>query len=534
MVFQLADPEENEDPFHTTLLEHEEWARLYWLRRVSKSIQRNVDTALHDAQNLGVIRLILDMTRREGTPATRPSRGSRTRSADVMLRAIYDLHGQNPHTDRDDLLSIENITLYTNESPVNESEFQGMTDTITFSLNSDIVYTTQTDVNMAAFEEVIDDICDAIWHPDLLRPKVEPPYLAPLTKEGLLSRAKGHLLNMPPEVLSKIQAELFIDMHIIVQKKKYFFHESDRLQTTVLNLAEWKAALGMRQVCHQMQLIFDDALPRAKREGSIRLILDMKAHKQRAIKPVPNNPLYRGVPMRVLTTFPEIDVQCPYLFGTESPGLEHEAVLQDVTAVFALHPSRSAAQHPTHDVLLSLKGKIIRSTASEHSRTAFNFAIQSVLYAITHPDVAAKQYVPYLSPLTSSGLYKLGRLFTKHVGELVESHYKVIHPVADVSLKVASHTTTMHHLEVLSYMEATGALLARDNPGSADIAEAENKRKTKAEAEVKEEEVKAKEEKVKQDEWMRMHDCEKLGCKKTHDVDDLPPFSSRHNWLWND
>ncbi|SMR58122.1 unnamed protein product [Zymoseptoria tritici ST99CH_3D1] len=339
---------------------------------------------------------------------------------------------------------------------------------------------------------------------------------------------------MPPEILSKIQAELFVDMHIIVQKKKYYFHDSDQLQTTVLNLAEWKEALGMRQVCHEMKLIFDDALSRAKREGSIRLLLDMKAHKQRPSKPVANNPLCCGVPMRVLNTFPQIDVHCPYLFSTEGPHVENEAVLQNVKAVFALPPPGSVVQHHIHDVLLSLKGKIVRSTASTHSRTAIDFAIKSVSYAVTHPDVAAKQYVPYLSPLTSSGLYKLGRLFTKHAGELVESHYKVMHPGADVSLQVASHTTTMQQLSSLHTTEAPGALQAKGNVRSAAIVEAEKQRKAKAEAKVKAEQAEAKEEKVKQDEWMRVHDCKKLGCKKAHDVNDLPPFSSRHNWLWND
>ncbi|EGP85882.1 uncharacterized protein MYCGRDRAFT_94808 [Zymoseptoria tritici IPO323] len=318
---------------------------------------------------------------------------------------------------------------------------------------------------------------------------------------------------MPPEILSKIQAELFVDMHIIVQKKKYYFHDSDQLQTTVLNLAEWKEALGMRQVCHQMKLIFDDALSRAKREGSIRLVLDMKAHSQRPSKPVPNNPLYCGVPMRILNTFPQID---------------------NVTAIFALPPPGAATQHLTHDVLLSLKGKIIRSTATEHSRTAIDFAIKSVSYALPHPDVAAGRRVPFLSPLTTKGLYELGRLFTKHVGELVESHYKVVHPGADVVLEVADHITTMRHLNASSSVEATGALLAKDNARSAAIDEAEKQRKAKAEANVKEEQAKAEAEKVKQDEWTRVHDCKKLGCKKAHDVNDLPPFSSRHNWLWND
>ncbi|SMY26553.1 unnamed protein product [Zymoseptoria tritici ST99CH_1A5] len=293
---------------------------------------------------------------------------------------------------------------------------------------------------------------------------------------------------MPPEILSKIQAELFVDMHIIVQKKKYYFHDSDQLQTTVLNLAEWKAALGMRQVCRQMQLIFDDALPRVKREGSIRLVLDMKAHKQRSSKPVLNNPLYCGVPMRILNTFPQIDVHCPYLFSTEGPHVENEAVLQNVTAVFPIPSPGAVTHHLTRDVLLSLKGKILRSTASGHSRTALNFAIKSVPYAIIHPDVAAKQYVPYLSPLTSKSLYMLGRLFTKHVGELVESYYKVIHPGASVALKVASHATTMHQLDALRSTETSNALLTSANARFAAMAEA-----TMAEAMAKEYQAQAKE-----------------------------------------
>ncbi|SMR58120.1 unnamed protein product [Zymoseptoria tritici ST99CH_3D1] len=198
-VFELSDPEDDEDRFHTTLLEHDEWADLFRLRRVSKPIQRKFDAALHDAQQHGDVRLILDMTTREDSPSIRVARDEagpaapmkflnsfphlnvldvqlishgkedkniKTQYRLVILESIYALHGPSPHVDRDNLLSTEITTLYTNESTANESLFDGMTYSI-----ADVIKSPEFSL-IGSYED-------------------EPPLLTPLSSRGLFHLGTG-------------------------------------------------------------------------------------------------------------------------------------------------------------------------------------------------------------------------------------------------------------------------------------------------------------------------------------------------------
>ncbi|EGP85880.1 uncharacterized protein MYCGRDRAFT_94806 [Zymoseptoria tritici IPO323] len=154
-VFELSDPEDDEDRFYTTLLEHDEWADLFRLRRVSKPIQRKFDRALHDAQQHGDV-----------ISHGKENKSAKTQYRLVILESIYDLHGPSPHGDRDNLLSTEITTLYTNESTANESLFDGMTNSI-----ADVIKNPEFSL-IGSYED-------------------EPPLLTPLSSRGLFHLGTG-------------------------------------------------------------------------------------------------------------------------------------------------------------------------------------------------------------------------------------------------------------------------------------------------------------------------------------------------------
>ncbi|SMR55749.1 unnamed protein product [Zymoseptoria tritici ST99CH_1E4] len=189
---KLRLPEDPQDPFRVTLFARDEWARLFLLRKVSKTFKCMFDSALDDAKQHGKVRLIMNMARHNNCPAKSMDLKSLPTAMEAPMPflatfpSLYVLDYQvieidSKEEDGDPQVRLEELeaeyVLPTGNLQLNYDDL--------FYLNTNIVYTTQTDANLAAFEEVIDDICDAIWHPDLLRPKVEPPYLAPLTKEGL-------------------------------------------------------------------------------------------------------------------------------------------------------------------------------------------------------------------------------------------------------------------------------------------------------------------------------------------------------------
>jgi hypothetical protein len=203
--------------------------------------------------------------------------------------------------------------------------------------------------------------------------------------------------------------------YIKVHKRLDHANHSNEYHTSVVNHKDWSTVFHIGEVSRAMRDITYNALHDALKSTSVRLAMDMSDHEISSSRRVPDSELGREVPLKFLQRFSLLTVTCPYYFHDGLP--EDHPAREDIGVIinasyYLVNPDEAHQHQPgTNDHLLTVYPDIFRDTATGARIAAFNDAVDGVIYGIEHPHVASAFPVPYLRPLSSKGLYRLGRLF---------------------------------------------------------------------------------------------------------------------------